>query len=411
MNNNLNKVNSFLKNVLVFLAIFLIVNYVMQLLFTPDKEPVSTSGNVIFKTNDSEYNENGNVEVLINNNSADTITIPNECPKEPFDVFHYENNQWVQKTAKPNISCANPEDVTLNPGEKITVTYNEWKHALFSETGRYKIEYTTELNGKETTLSTNEFEIRKPGIFSQLWRGLFYKPIYNALIYLTYILPGHSLGLAIILLTIIIRTILLIPSQKAMESQKRMQEIQPKLEEIKTKYKGDQQRIAMETMAIWKEAKVKPMGSCLPLLLQFPFLIAIFYVIQDGLNPDNTYLLYSQLQNFTIQDISINFLGLDLTKINIYVLPLIIGALQYLQMKMAMSSAKNKKTNQPKELAMASNMMLYMMPIMIAVFTATLPSGVGLYWGTSTIYGIIQQYFVNKKKADNTEPKVRVIEP
>ena len=170
-------------------------------------------------------------------------------------------------------------------------------------------------------------------------------------------------------------------------------------------------------MALWKEAKINPLSSCLPILLQFPFLIALFYVIQSGLNPDNTYLLYSQYSGFSLTDINTNFLNiLDLTKANIYVLPLVIGGLQFIQMKLAM--AKNKKAQDDKdgkrnEMAIAGSMMTYIMPVMIAVFTASLPAGVGIYWGASTIYGIIQQLVVNKGgiKKDPNEPTVKVINP
>jgi YidC/Oxa1 family membrane protein insertase len=75
---------------------------------------------------------------------------------------------------------------------------------------------------------------------------------------------------------------------------------------------------------------------------------------------------------------------------------MIVGALQFIQMKLAMSKNKNKEAVANNPNAMAQNMMLYVMPAMIAVFTASLPAGVGLYWGTSTLFGIIQQYFVNK---------------
>src|SRR3989339_407748 len=97
------------------------------------------------------------------------------------------------------------------------------------------------------------------------------------------VMPGHSLALAIIILTLIIRTILLVPSQHAIKSQKKLQEIQPKLEEIKKKYAGNQEKIAMETMKVWQENKVNPMGSCLPLLVQFPIMIALFYAVKYGI--------------------------------------------------------------------------------------------------------------------------------
>jgi YidC/Oxa1 family membrane protein insertase len=227
-------------------------------------------------------------------------------------------------------------------------------------------------------------------------------------------LPGNDLGLAILILTLILRTILLIPSQKAMRSQKKLQEVNPRIEKLKEKYKGDQQKIAAETMAIWKESKVNPLSSCMPILLQLPILIAVYQTVRNGLNPDNTYMLYTTYSNFSLKDINVNFLGiLDLTKVNVYVLPLIIGGLQFAQMKLSMAKTKKKTAdNAPKnEMAMANNMMIYMMPVMIALFTASVPAGVALYWGISTLFGIGQQLVVNKEKPkENDDVKVRVIE-
>jgi len=407
----MDKLNRLLKNTLIFLVIFLAINYVMQSCVNKEDELLVSSGNLLFTTTDTEYSRRQIVTVNIENNTKEAIIIPNECPSEPFSIFRYENNDWVQKTSTPVLDCENSKEITLKPGEDMKIPYSSWNHNLFSEMGRFRIEFQTEIEGEEKIFTTNEFLVVKEGIFRQLWIGLFYRPIYNALIFLTSITPSHSLGLAIILLTLIIRTILLIPSQKAMKSQRKMQEVQPRLQKIKEKYKGDQQKIAAETMAIWKEAKVNPFGSCLPLLLQFPFLIAVFYVVQSGLNPDNVYLFYSEYSNFSLQDINTNFFGiLELTKANVYVLPLVIGGLQFIQMKLAMARKTKKNDKKSDEMAMATNMMIYIMPVMIAVFTASLPAGVGIYWGTSTLYGIVQQLFVNKGGGkDPNEPTVKVI--
>ncbi len=414
----MDKLNQFFKNFLLFLVIFMAVNYIMGIFINEDEEILLNSGNLLFSTTDNEYSRGAKVSVRIENNTKSVINIPSECPGEPFNVFRKENNEWVSKVSEPQINCENAEDIELLPGQKTEIIYDNWSYELFGNLGIFKIEFSTELENEEgeieeKTFSTNEFIVKEEGILRKLWNGLFYKPIYNGLIFIAKTLPGHNLGFAIILLTLLIRTILLVPSQNAMKSQKRLQEIQPRLEKIKKKYKDDQQRIAMETMAIWKEAKVNPFGSCLPLLLQFPFLIALFYVVQGGLNPDNAHLLYVEYTNFTLNNIDVNFLGLlDLTKTNIYVLPLIIGGLQFIQMKLAMGRKKNK-AKQSEEMAVATNMMTYVMPVMIAVFTASLPAGVGIYWGTSTIYGIVQQIFVNKSGggSGNGEPKVKVIEP
>lgn len=405
----------FLKNFLFFFAVFLIINYILQTFISPEKDLSKLDNNLIIQTSNQDYSPYQTVTVEIINNRQKPLLIPSDCPGEPLNVFHYQNNQWLQITASPEIDCPATGEIVVNPGEKIKIPYQNWNYSLFSKLGRFRIELKTTIEEEEKTISSNEFLIVEEGIFRKLWVGVFYKPIYNGLIFFAKILPGHSLGLAIILLTIIIRTILLIPSQKALRSQKRMQDIQPRLEKIKEKHKGDQQKIAAETMAIWKESKVNPLGSCLPLLLQFPFLIALFYVIQDGLNPDKSFLLYTSYQNFQISDINTYFLGLDLKKANVYILPFIIGGLQFLQLKMTMSKQKKKLKNgdlkQPKEVAMAGNMMTYVLPVMIAVFTASLPAGVGIYWGISTLYGIVQQLFVNRESGFNkSEVKVRVLD-
>jgi YidC/Oxa1 family membrane protein insertase len=408
----MDKKNGFLKNLILFLAIFMAINYVMQSCQNNEEQLTSSSdGNLLFTTTDNEYGKSQKVTVNIENNSKNVVTIPNECPGEPFKVLRKENNKWIGKVSSPSLDCSASQEIELLPGEELQIPYNNWNYDLFSEMGIFKIEFATEVEGEEITFTTNEFIITEDGLFKQVSMGLFYKPIYNGLIFLASAIPGHSLGFAIILLTLLIRTILLIPSQNAMKSQKRLQEVQPRLEKIKKKYEGDQQKIAMETMAIWKESKVNPFGSCLPLLMQFPFLIALFYVVQGGINPDNVHLLYTEYTNFSLSDINVNFLGiLDLTKSNIYVLPFIIGGLQFVQMKLTMGRKAKKSGKQNNEMAMATNMMAYVMPVMIAVFTATLPAGVGIYWGTSTTYGIVQQLFVNKGgSGEKQEAKVKVI--
>ncbi len=404
------KFNQLVKNILIFLVIFLIVNWVINLFKGPSQPEDTLQNTVVFTTTENEYSRRDTVTVKIKNNTTSAITIPNKCPSEPFDTFRNEKNEWVKKSYSPKLDCTDKKDIEILPTKEILIPYSNWNHTLFGEMGRFKIEMKTKIGTEEKTLTSNEFTVVEEGIFSKLWVGIFYRPIYNTMIFLAAIMPGHDIGLAIIILTLIIRTILLVPSHKAMKAQKRMQDVQPRLEKIKEKYKGDQQKIAMETMALWKEAKVNPMGSCLPLLLQLPFLIGIFYVVQDSLNPDNTYLLYKTYENFTLSDISHAFFGIiDLSKPNLYVLPIIIGGLQFIQMKLSMGGGK-----QQGEMASASKMMIYLMPVMIAVFTASLPAGVGFYWGTSTLYGIVQQIFVNKGKSDKSktddkEPTVRVI--
>lgn len=411
------KFTKFLKNFIIFFAIFLAINFIFQSFQNDPELPLETYGDITITTKDTEYSRLKTVVVELTNNTEQEIVLKNECPNEPLNVFRKEDGQWVQKTISPEIHCENAKDITLVPHKKTPITYENWNYALFSSMGTFHIELVTE----EKTYTSNEFQVVEEGILKKLWNAVFYKPIYNALILLITYLPYHDLGFAIILLTILIRTILLIPNNKAMRSQQKLQDIQPKLEKIKEKYKGDQQKISLETMNVWKEGKVNPLGSCLPMLLQFPFLIALFYVIKGGLNPDNAHLLYTNYQNFDFHNINVIFLGiLDLTKANIYVLPFVIGGLQFIQLRLTTNNNKKKENKDDKkdkkknELAAATGMMTYFMPVMIAVFTASLPAGVGLYWGISTSYGILQQIYVNKTKTKskekNDDVKVTVIE-
>lgn len=401
-----------LNKILVFLIIYLLISSIVNFFVGEKGEKVAGADVTI--TLDKEISEKSTVTPEIYNNTDTEIIIASNCPATPFNVSSKVSGEWTTKTATPSIDCSKqPEQYTVAPFDSTDIPLTYWSNQLFNERGIYKIALTTEVNGEEKTFESNEFEITRPGVFRLLWNEVLYRPIFNLLILLISILPGFSLGAAIIILTLILRTILLLPSQKAMRAQKKMQEIQPKLEEIRKKYKGNQEKIAQETMNIWKTQKVNPFGSCLPLLIQFPILIALFYVIKSGLNPDQALLLYEGLKSFSFDSVETNFLGiLELTEVNAIALPLIVGLLQFTQMKLGIArrnknTQKSAKPAQKSEMEIANNMMIYFLPVMIAMFTASVPAGVGLYWGISTTYGIIQQIVVNNEKS--TEPKVKVV--
>lgn len=406
----MNKLNKFLLNIAVFFAIFLVMNAVFKSCQNEPLEVIDEKNPIVLTSSKNDFSRLDTIKIEVKNNTGEELTIKNNCPKEPLKVYRYENGEWINKTKSPKLNCENLKDFIIPAGGKTQISFDNHSYALFSEMGRFKTELSLMIKDEEKVFNSNEFEVNKEGLIKQTLYALFYKPIYNLLAILLAYLPGHDLGIAIIILTIIIRTILLIPNNKAMLSQRRLSELQPKLEKIKEKYKGDQQKISLETMALWKSEKVNPFGSCLPLLMQFPILIALFYVIKGGLNPDFTHLLYYNYPGFEPENIHTLFLGiLDLTKPNLYILPLLIGFLQFLQLKLAQIKKPKTEGKKLSEMEAANSMMQYIMPVMIAVFTATLPAGVGLYWGISTSYGIVQQLYVNSLKS-NKEPTVKVIE-
>ena len=164
-----------------------------------------------------------------------------------------------------------------------------------------------------------------------IWQTFFYQPILNLLVFLYNIVPGHDLGITIILLTIVIKLVLLPLSKQSIKSQKSLQTLQPKIDALKKQYVGKKEEMGKAMMELYKENKVNPFSSCLPLLVQFPFLIAVYKVFRDGFAGKSLDMVYPFItQPETINTISMGFL--DLSKPNIY-LALLAGAAQFWQAK------------------------------------------------------------------------------
>jgi YidC/Oxa1 family membrane protein insertase len=365
---------------LFFLLAFLIV---LQL-FSKPKDAANLLDEVLLSSK-SKITIGKEVTLEIENRSAQSIIIANACPKNPLLVESYRNGEWVAKesTLADMTLCNDLKDTTLEPEAKSQVSFANWNKDLFGEIGKYRVSYKAVLADKERTY-TNEFEVTPPTFFQKMWNTTLYQPILNTLFFLIANVPGHNLGVAI----------LLIPNQKALKSQRALQIVQPQLDALKLKYKENPQMLAQETMAIWKEHKVNPMGSCLPMLIQFPILIALFYVVKDGLSIDSQ-LLYESLKTFDIKSVNPMFLWFDLTKISSIVVPVVVGALQFVQIRLSFAKANPAPQSQA---ALMNKMMQYVLPVMVGVFSASVPAAVGLYWGVSTLFAIGQQVVVNRSK-------------
>jgi len=406
--------------ILIFLATFLTLQ-----LFQGNKQEdgLLNEGDIAMQMIKDEYAIGKDIKLEIQNNTAETILLTADCLDTPFEVSRFTSEGFV--AVENNMSsdvkdCESVNFLTLESGEKETISLLNYSYTYFGEVGTYKIELTY----NETTFSTPEFSIKEPGIITSVWRSLIYQPILNALVAILIYLPNHNLAIAIISLTLFIRTLLLIPSQKAYRAQRQMQEVQPKIEAIKNKHKDDQARIAQETMLIWKQHKVHPLSSCGPMLIQFPILIALYYSIRGGLSPDKASLIYDFLPTFSLADVNPAFFNFNLFEKSLIVFPILVGGLQFVQMMLMTRNnqkdgdkSKKKSEGIAKEMNQANAMMKYVMPLMIAFFSTQLPAAVGLYWGTSTFYGIIQQLVINKRgpikvassKKNDEEVKVRVI--
>ncbi len=225
----------------------------------------------------------------------------------------------------------------------------------------------------------------------------------------------HNYGVAIILLTILIRLILYPLMQKQMVSMREMQKIQPLMKAVQEKYKNDKERLNKELMALYKEHKVNPMGGCLPLLIQMPILILLFqtlrvfkYYIPNTEIIDGGFLWIANQVEVIKDGLPVMVGGLaapehliglgdgifGLTYVGI--LPFLVGGSMYIQQKMTSTggTAAGKGGGSGEQ---TQKMMTIMMPLLIGFMSFSLPSGLTLYWFTSTLLGIGQQYLINKK--------------
>jgi len=235
---------------------------------------------------------------------------------------------------------------------------------------------------------------------------ILYRPLVNLLVLLYAYFPGHDLGLAVILLTIIVKLILSPVSLKSARSQKALSAIQPKIKELQNKYKNDKLKQSQALMELYKKEKISPLSGCLPLLLQLPILIALYQVFLKGLKPG---ALNTALYGFVPHLSAINptFFGIiALDKPN-FILAVIAGVLQFFQSKISLSSNKPKQS--PKNLTsgkkgkgdfagMMQNQMLYFFPLLTVFLVWKFGAIIGLYWITITLFSIGEYYIISKPK-------------
>ncbi len=239
-----------------------------------------------------------------------------------------------------------------------------------------------------------------------MFKILLYQPLLKILIFLTGVFAG-SFGLAIIILTFLIRAILIPLSLPAMQSAKKMKDLKPHLDELKRRYGQDKKRLQLEQLNLYKEHGINPAAGCLPTLVQFAVLIALYQVFIDFIGK-------GAVDSLTI---NMNFLWMNLAKPDPwYILPILAGLSQLILSQMLMTGKERHETKDIKpsvnkqeksqgaqqtdesrqEMAEAiQQQMLYVMPAMTILIALRLPSGLAVYWVATTIFSILQQYFVS----------------
>lgn len=234
-------------------------------------------------------------------------------------------------------------------------------------------------------------------MFIDFYNKILYQPLFNALIFLYQYLPGRDFGVAVIVLTILIRILLYPFFIQSIKSQKILSELQPKIQEIQKKYKDDKEKQTKEIITLYQKEKINPFGGCLTLLIQLPILIALYQVFWKGLQFQSMEILYSFVPH--PGEINPNFLGLiNLKESNLF-LAIFAAILQFIQSKTTPSLKTSlDKTNQFSDIL--QKQMLYFFPIFTILILLKLPSAIALYWIVTILFSIFQQYLIFRKKYD-----------
>ena len=223
-----------------------------------------------------------------------------------------------------------------------------------------------------------------------IYNTLIYFPLLNLLVLFYNYIP--DVGVVIILLTLLIRLVLAPSFHKSLKSQAAMTAIQPKINEIREKFKHDQQAQGRAMMDLYKEHKINPFSSCLPLLLQLPILIALYQVFSKALN-NHVEGLYSFVSKpETISPMFLNFL--DLSKPS-WVLGVIAGLAQFWQSRLMLAKNPGQQDAAAKVMSVQTT---YILPVISVVIALKLPAGLPLYWIVTTLFGVAQQYIISRQR-------------
>lgn len=252
-----------------------------------------------------------------------------------------------------------------------------------------------------------------------MFNTIIVQPLLNVLFGLYALTPGHDFGVSVILLTIFVRLVLWPIASKQLKGQKAVTAIQPEVKKLQEKYKDKPQELNAAVMELYKEKEVNPFGSCLLTLVQFPFLIGLFYVFRKFSDPGFLAIsvnggimaeIYPFIKNTgfikdfisSISSISTTTVGgIDLSLIKTptnIALGVLAGGLQFIQSKMLLPKTKEKDAA-----SAISSQMTYLFPLMTVYFGYILPGALALYWSVTTLFAIGQQYLIMHHQVEELE--------
>ena len=223
---------------------------------------------------------------------------------------------------------------------------------------------------------------------TEFFNKILYQPLFNALFFLYQFLPGRDFGIAVIVLTALIRLVLSPLMAQSLKSQKALSGIQKKVKEIQNNHKDNKEKQMQEILELYQKENINPLNSLVPVLIQLPLLIALYRVFWRGLQSEELSNLYSFIPRPEI--ISFSFLNLiDLAQPSLF-LAILAGFAQLIQMK-----SNQEKAGQAT--SAVSNQMIFMFPFFTIFILIRMPAAVALYWITTTVLSIGQQYLIFRK--------------
>lgn len=238
-------------------------------------------------------------------------------------------------------------------------------------------------------------------MLATLFHTFIFTPLYNALIGLISVIPAGDVGVAVIILTILVKCILFPLSMKAVKTQMIMRELEGPLKEIKEKYKGNKQEEALHTMALYKEKGINPLSSIAVLFLQLPVIFGLYWVFSKGGLPQiNTDLLYSFIA--APQQVSMEFLGLIHMGAKSILLALLAGGSQFFQARFSLPKLppRGETATLKDDLARSMHIqMRYVLPVTVTIVAYYVSAAVALYWFTSNMVAIGQELYFRRVRA------------
>ena len=229
-----------------------------------------------------------------------------------------------------------------------------------------------------------------------------YDPLYNGLIFLVGHVPGYDVGIAVVILTIIVRFLLYPLAKRAVAAQMAMKKIAPEIEELKKLHKDDREKQARAIFALYKERDIHPFSGFLIVLLQFPILIGLYWVFANGGLPEvDASLLYSFVQAPT--SVNMEFLGMINMSERSILLAFLAGITQFIYTRLSMGPPATKDPS-PVESSLSDDMAKsfdlqarYVLPVMIGGIAFSIASAAPLYWTISNLFMIAQEYISGKR--------------